>query len=96
MASESVSALSAATVNFQPMPAHAETRPVGGGAKYVLHVAVHQVSGCAADGAEHMMMMPLVAELVTEFPVFQEDPANLVGFHQEPQASIHRGPADAW
>ena len=41
------------------------------------------------------MMMPLAAELVTEFPVFQKDTADLVGFHQEPQTSIHRGPADA-
>ncbi len=77
------------------MPAHAKAGPVGGGAKYVLDVTVYQVGGRAAYGAEHVMMMALVAQLVTEFPVFQQHPAYLVGFHQQAKPSIHRGPANA-
>ena len=77
------------------MPAHPETRPVSGGAKYVLYVTVYQVGGYAADGAEHVVMMPLVAELVSQFPIFQKHPANLIGFHQQAEATIHRGSANA-
>ena len=92
---DSVSAVGAAAVNFQPMPAHPETRPVDGGAKYILNVAVHQIGGPAADGADHVVVVFLMAELVAEFPVFQEDPADLLVFHQEPQAAINRGPPNA-
>ena len=92
---DSVSAIAAETVHFQPVPAHPKTRPVGGGAQYVLNVAAQQVRGRAADGAEHVMVMPLVAELVAQFAIFQEDPADLLGFHQQSETSIHRGPANA-
>ena len=76
MAPDSVSAVGAAAVNFEPMPAHPEARPVGGGAKNVLNVTVHQIGGCAADGAEHVVMVSLMAELIPEFAVFKQDPAD--------------------
>ena len=91
---DSVSAVGAATVHFQPMPAHPKTRPVDGGLQHFLDVAAFQVCGGAAYCAEQVMMMALVAELVTKFPIFQQDATDLVGFHQQTEAAIDGGPAD--
>ena len=90
-----LSAFAASAVHFQPMPAHSEPCGYGGFAEHVLHVASFQVCRCSTYRAQQVMVMSLVAELVAQFAVFQQDPTNLIGFHQQAQTPVYGGPAHA-
>ena len=85
----------AAAVYLQPMTAHLEAGRSRGGTQGFLNVAVREIGRRAAYSAEHVVVVSLVAELVTEFAVFQKNTANLAGIYEEAEAAEHGGPAYA-
>ena len=64
-------------------------------AQGIFYVTFRKVGGGATYGAEHMMMMSLVAQLISKISIFKEHPANQVGFYQQAEAAVHGCPAHA-
>ena len=83
----------AASVHFQPVAAHLKAGHRSRFPKWCLNITVGQVSRSAANGAEQVMVVSLVAQLITEFPVFQQHPADLIGFYQQAQPAIYGCPS---
>ena len=78
------------------MTTHLEAGGGRGGSQGFLNIAVRQVGRGSANGTEHMVVVSLVAKLVPKFAVFQEDPADLVGFDEQAESAKHGGPTHAW
>ena len=63
----------------------------GGRQQRFLDIAVCQIGGRTANGAEHVVVVSLVAELVAELTIFQQDSAYLVGFDEKAEPAIYGG-----
>jgi hypothetical protein len=59
----------------------------------VLDVAPQQILGGPAIHAQEVVVMPPVAKLVVESAVFEKDPAEDPGPHQQFQGAVNGGPA---
>ena len=77
------------------MAAHLKAGSRCRGLQGFFDVAICEVSGGAADRAEHVMVMALMAELIAEFAVFKKHAADLIRFDQEAESAIHGSPANA-
>ncbi len=71
------------------MAAHVKAGSRCGGLQSRFDVAIGEIGRGTAHCAEHVMVMALVAKLVPQFAVFQQNPADLVGFNQEAQSAIY-------
>lgn len=78
------------------MPAHMKSGRGGRRLQRFLNVAVCQIGGRSANGAEHVVVVTLVAELVAELAIFQQDSAYLVGFDEKTEPAIYGGAPNAW
>ena len=77
------------------MAAHLETRLSGGCFKQVLDIATHEIGRHTAHGAQQVMMVALMAQLVAYLAIFEENAAHEIGADEKAQATINGGATNA-